>query len=231
MEVPACSNFAKALALASETGTETETAHALDPLSTADNPGVRKDVTTVEDESHIDPPAASTTGVDDFNLLVTAYYNIYAAALGRPNDTLTPKLVALGHAAALAAYNADAQRDYAAAVANLDSLHMSAEDFDLDAELEAAFEDYDDIEASDAERIGTPTSELSLVALVSSEDSSPRLWHESDDQGVFITWKNGCCRVVSAIEPVGCHDTGRARLRLRISCVSCQVPAFSTRRQ
>lgn len=185
VEVRTCFNLAKALAPASETETDTEAAHTLDPLSPADNPDVRKDIIAVEDESHIDPPAAPTTGVDDLNLLITTY----PTSMQQLSADQTTKLVALGHATTLAAYNADAQRDYAAAVANLDGLHMFAKDFDLDAELEVAFEDYDDIEASDAERIGTPMPELSLVVLVSSEDSSPRLWHQPDDQGVFTTWR------------------------------------------
>jgi hypothetical protein len=122
--------------------------------------------------------------------------------VGRPRDIITPKLIALGQATALAAYNAEAERSYAQAKANLNSVHLSIEDFDLDSDLGVTF--MDETEVSDDDQIASQSSELSLASSVSGEDSSKvssdQVWPLQEDDQISLTCENGCCCVVDAIE-------------------------------
>lgn len=149
---------------------------------------------------------SSAAQVDGLEFLAITYPHLYAAALGRPRDTLTSKLVVLGRGTAVAAYNEEAQRSYAHAKSELDGLHMSIENFDLESESEQTFEDED--VASDDERIDTPSSELSLASSVSGEESSKissdLVWPQREDDQISLTRENSRCRVVTATETLSC---------------------------
>jgi len=169
---------------------------------TVEAPQSLEDLQSDEPTSISDSTVSSAAQVDGMKFLAMTYPSIYTAALGRPKDTLTPKTVALGRATALAAYNEEAQRSYARAKTNLEGLHMSMEDFDFDSELNEGFEG--GTEASDDERIDTPSSELSLVSLLSSNDSiensSNQVWSQQEHRRVFVTCEDGRCCVVSNTE-------------------------------
>lgn len=176
----------------------TESSSTDNSLLTVEEPETFEGATTDEDIWMSESAICSTTPINGFVLLATAYPDIHTVAFGRPRDVITPKLIALGQATALAAYNAEAERSYAQAKADLNGVHLSIEDFDLDSDLGVTF--MDETEVSDDDQIASPSSELSLASSVSGEDSSDQVWPLQEDDQIFLTCENGCCRVVGAIE-------------------------------
>ncbi|KAF9695513.1 hypothetical protein EKO04_006335 [Ascochyta lentis] len=140
------------------------------------------------------------------------YPDIYVAALGRSSDILTPKIVAWARETALAAYNEEAQHDHAAAIANLEGLHLSYNELetsfavDLDGvNLKAAAPSITLID--DGEVLfpvngspNTPASEPSEVSSSYAEYGDIYRWNQPSEHRVFISGQNGHCRVVSATE-------------------------------
>lgn len=78
-------------------------------------------------------PSSVTTTFGNAEFLTTSYPNINATIFDQPTEFLTSGSVALDYEIAIAAYNADAQCGYIAAMADLGGLHLSLENFELDA--------------------------------------------------------------------------------------------------
>lgn len=147
--------------------------------------------------------------IEDVIFLAMSNPAIHTVALARTIDLVTAKLVAWARALAFAAYKEEVNHQYATAIIISEGLILSPEDFHENSSIhkqvlgQQTVADSNDAQMSPQTPDYPPNTSVSVLSDYSpagSDYGDVYRWDQPSKHRIFITARDGHCRVVSAID-------------------------------